>query len=262
MKRLAFALATLAALAVALPARAVLTRPDRDEEEYVELATRYPAAVSLGATGGVGVLVGQRWILTAARSASTLRAKDKLVVGGAGNEIQEIFLHPDWKAGTGPDIALVLLRSAVESIAAAPTYRLSDEAGQTVRIVGTGGTGRIGAAGGRPDGKARAAINTVDRVTAGTMELLLKGPEDASDLQGALGPGDIGAPAFVEVGATIYVAGIASRTEDSNRDGIAGSVGDREIYTRVSAFASWIDRTAADALAAEAAAAVGDTERR
>ncbi len=262
MKRAAFAMAALATLAAALPARAVLTRADRDDEEYVELATKYPAAVSLGASGGAGVLIGERWILTAARRASTLRAKEKLVVAGAAHEIQEVFLHPDWKAGAGPDIALVLLRSAALGADTAPPYRLPDEAGQTVRIVGMGGTGRIGTAGGKPDGKTRAAINTVDRVTAATLGLRLKGPDEASDLQGALGPGDIGAPAFLEVGDRIFVAGIASGTEDTNRDGIAGSVGDWETYTRVSAFAAWIDRTAADAMAAEAAEAVGDTERR
>jgi hypothetical protein len=254
-------LAVLASLQ-ALPAGAILTRADRDEEEYLELATRYPAAVSLGPSGGVGVLVGPRWILTAAHRASALRPKDRLAIGGSSHEVQEVFLHPEWKPGAGPDLGLVLLRTAVAGVDPVPPYRGTDEAGQAARIVGTGGTGRIGAAGGKPDGKARAAINTVDRVAAGTFAMRLKGPEDASDLQGALGPGDTGAPAFLEVGGRIFVGGIAARTEDTNGDGIAGSVGDWETYTRLSAFAAWIEGVARDAMAAEAAAAFGDSERR
>ena len=228
----------------------------------MELATRYPTALGLGAQGGVGVLVAPRWILTAAQTAATLRAKAKLAVAGRAHEIQEVFPHPGWKGGAGPDIALVLLRDPVAGIEPTPIYRTADEAGMTARIVGTGGTGRIGAPGGRPDGKARAAINTVDRVTDGTLGFRLKGPEDASDLQGALGPGDAGAPAFFEVGGRILVAGVASRTEDSNGDGIAGSVGDWEVFTRASAFAAWIDDVVWKVAAAEAAAIVGDTDPR
>lgn len=252
----------LALMMQAFQAEAILTRADRDDEEYVELATRYPAAVSLGPEGGVGVLVGPRWILTAAHRANALRAKMKLALAGASVEIQEVFVHPDWKGGAGPDIALVFLRTAVPGVDAVPPYRLKDEVGQTARVVGTGGAGRIGAPAGKADGRARAAINTVDRATEATLGMRLKGPEDASDLQGALAAGDTGAPAFFEVGGRFFVAGIASRTEDTNRDGIAGSVGDWEIYTRVSAYAAWIDAVAGDAMAAEAAAIVGDPERR
>ena len=86
-----------------------------------------------------------------------------------------------------------------------------------------------------------------------TLGLRLKGPEDASDLQGALAPDDLGAPAFFEVGGRILVGGIASRTEAANRDGIAARVGDWETYTRVSAFADWIDEAMAKAAVAEAA---------
>ena len=261
MKIAVLAAAALAAASL-LPAHAILTRADRDDEEYVELATRYPTALGLGAQGGVGVLVAPRWILTAAQAAATLRPKSRIAVAGSPREIQEVFLHPGWKAASGPDLALVLLRDPVEGIEPTPVYRQADEAGMTARVVGTGGTGRIGTAGGRPDGKARAAINTIDRVTDVTLGLRLKGPEDASDLQGALGPGDAGAPAFFEVGGRILVAGVASRTEDSNGDGIAGSIGDWEVFTRASAYAAWIDDVVGKVAAAEAAAIVGDTDPR
>ena len=38
-----------AALALSLPASALLTRPDRDDAEYLELATKYESSVALGA---------------------------------------------------------------------------------------------------------------------------------------------------------------------------------------------------------------------
>jgi hypothetical protein len=246
-----------------LPAGAILIRADRDDEEYRELATRYPAAVGLGVVEGTGVLIAPRWLLTAAHQGAALRAaKGALRIGNASHEIQEVFVHPDWRPGGDADLALVLLRTPVAEREAAPIYRLSGEAGEAARIVGTGATGRIGDRTPKTDGAARAAINTVDRVAARTFGLRLKGPEDASDLQGALAPGDGGAPAFLEVGGRILVAGIASRTEDTNGDGVAGSVGDWEVYTRVSAFAAWIDGVMARVAGDEAAAAVGDTERR
>jgi hypothetical protein len=243
-----------AAAAAAFPAAAILVRADRDDEEYRELATRYPAAVGLDAAGGSGALIAPRWVLTTAQRATALReAKAALRVDGATHEIQEIFVHPGWKPGGESDIALLFLRSPVTGREPAPIYRMADEAGQAARIVGRGATGRIGEKPARSDGRPRAAINTVDRVGPLTLGVRLKGPEDASDLQGALAPDDAGSPAFFEAGGRIFVAGIASRTEDANGDGIAGSVGDWESYTRISAFAGWIDDVMSKAAVAEAA---------
>ena len=72
-------------------------------------------------------------------------------------------------------------------------------------------------------------------------------------MQGALAHGESGAPAFLEVDGRILVGGVASRTEDANGDGLAGSVGDWETYARVSAFGAWIDDVMSRAAVAEAA---------
>lgn len=251
--------AAIAASVLALPAGAILIRADRDDEEYRELATRYPAAVGLGGMGApesTGVIIAPRWILTAAHRAAALRAmKGPLRIAGRPHGIQEIFVHPDWKAGGDSDIALVFLRESVAGVEPAPIYRGSGEAGEAARVVGLGGTGRIGERDSKRDGRPRAAINTIDRVTPRALGLRLKGREDASDLQGALAPGDDGAPAFLEMDGRILVAGIASGTEDTNGDGIAGSVGDWEAYARVSAFADWIDDVMSKAAVEEAARA-------
>lgn len=236
--------AALLATLAALPSAAILTRPDRDDAEYRELATRYPAAVSLGAAAGSGALIAPRWVLTSARAASAIRpGAQSLDVAGRRHEIQEVVVHPDWKGGDDADLALLFLREAVAGIEPVAIHRDPDEAGETGRIVGFGETGRIGApsAEHRNDGLARAAINTVDRVQPRSLGMRIKGPEEASDLQGALAPGDRGAPAFFEMRGRFTVAAIAA------------SPGPWETYVRVSAFAAWIDEAMFRAAQQEAA---------
>jgi len=65
-------LALVAASLAALPAGALLMRADRDDAEYLELATRYGACIPL-AFEGEGVLVASRWVLTSTRVANGLR---------------------------------------------------------------------------------------------------------------------------------------------------------------------------------------------
>lgn len=260
-------------LVLVFPASAILIRADRDDAEYVELASRYPASIALN-PDGEGTLIAPRWVLTAAHRAKALqelKAVPKLSIGNASYEIEAMFIHPDWKSGGHSDIALLLLRAAVEGVEPTPIYRASDESGKVVRIVGHGPTGKIGAkaSSAARDGKKRAAINTVDRVAPRILGVRIKGNDDASDLQGAAAPGDSGGPAFVETKEGIFIAGVGYATDDANADGIVGNVGDWELYARVSAFTEWIDATMAkvaaesrEAAARDAAAAVGDAERR
>jgi hypothetical protein len=253
------ALAACTALLLCLDASAVLTRADRDDAEYLELASRYPAALAMAPVPGEGVLIAPRFVLTAASVARRLAAMKPLPLlqaGGQRHRIRSIALHPQWQGGPEHDIALVFLADAVEGVTPAPMYRNPDEQGKAVALVGHGASGRIGArALASHDGRARAAINTVDRVAPLTLELTLKGPDDASDLQGAMAADEPGAPAFIEGADAIYVAGIGHGT----RDGHAGDVGDRETYARVSALAGWVDEAMFRAATAEAAEA---TRRR
>lgn len=224
-------------------------RADRDDAEYLELASRYASAMALGSFGE-GVLIAPRWILTSADVARAMREAQgtlRLRIGSAQHEVVAVFVRP----GNEADIALVLLRDAVNDVEPTPIYRDSGEAGKAVVIVGEGAAARIGSEAITHDGRKRAAINTIDRVDAGTLGMRLKGPEDASDLQGATGPGDEGAPAFVEEKGRLFVAGIAH----GPRGGGVPKVGGWDVYTRVSACASWIDEAMFRAAAAEAASA-------
>ena len=232
---------------ISLPAYAILTRADRDDAEYLELATRYTSSLPLNAADGEGVLIAPRWVLTAAHRAKALQempAPRKLRFGERDHEIEATFLHPDWKPGGPSDLALVLLKDAVRGIEPTRLYRDSDEGGKTLVIVGHGHTGTLGGkslAKEKWDRKKRAAINTVDRVTPRTLGLQIKKDEDASDLQGAATPGDSGGPAYIQTDDGLFVAGIGIAPERSNADGIVGNPGDWELYTRVSAFVPWIE---------------------
>jgi hypothetical protein len=245
-------------------AAALLIRPDRDDSEYVELASRYSSSVLLNAPDGEGVLIASRWVLTAAHMAKALqemKSLPKLEFAGREYEIESLHIHPDWKKGGPADIALLLLKAHVKGVAPTPIYREKDEGGKPVVIVGHGYTGKIGD---KPlpkerwDKKKRAAINTVDRLSPRTLGLLIKPAEEASDLQGAAAPGDSGGPAFIQTPDGLFVAGIGYATDDTNADGIVGNVGDWEIYARVSAFASWIEAVMTDVAVKEADALLGE----
>lgn len=242
----------LAALLVTttMPAAAILIRPDRDDAEYLELATKYPASVPLNAPDGEGVLIGERWILTAAHMVKALqemKPAPRISVGGREHEIASLHLHPDWRKGDPrSDVGLIRLKRAVTDVEPALLYREKDEGGKAVVVVGHGYTGKIGE---KPlpkerwDRKKRASINTVDRVSPRVLGLKIKPPDEASDLQGAAGPGDSGCPAFVEMRGALFVIGISSATDDANANGIVGDPGDWEIYARVSFFVPWIEAT-------------------
>ena len=226
-----------AALCCAFSASALLIRPDRDDAEYLELATRYASSVALNAPGGEGVLIAPRWVLTSAHRAKALQDRTpsaSLTMAGRQHAVESVFIHPEWKPGGGSDIALVFLTEPVASLQPTPPYRESDEAGKGVVIVGSGATGKLGGppSARRADGSKRAAINTVDRATPTTLGLRVKPLEEASDLQGALVAAETGAPAYIQTRDGLFVAGIAQQTE-----------GGWETYARVSAFAEWIDAT-------------------
>jgi hypothetical protein len=224
----------LAATFAALSAPALQTRPDRDDAEYVELASRYRSAVRL--PSGEGVLIAPRWILTAPEPAQALRAAlpaARVSIAGRDHEVESIV--------TSADLALVLLKEAAGDVEPTPVYRASDESGKGLTIVGHGPAGAIGGAP-RTDGKARAALNTVDGATSTTLQVGIKSGDDAPDLQGALTPAELGAPAYLITDeGHVRVAGIARSTD-----------GKLELYTRVSARIAWIEATMWEAAKKEA----------
>jgi hypothetical protein len=245
-----------AAVLSAIPAAAIVRRADRDDGEYLELASRYRSALALGGFGE-GVLIAPRWILTSASVAAALREAHatRLAVGGAEHEIASLIFSPD---ALHAELALILLRDALEGIEPTPPHRESGEQGKAVVIVGHGATGTFGGGDAIRDGRMRGGINTVDRVEPGRLVLDVKTPDDASDLQGAAGPGDEGAPAYLEAKGRLTVAGIAQ----GPRGARIPRAGDADVYTRVSAFVPWIDEAMFKAASGEAAAETARKPRR
>ena len=221
-------------LAASMPLEAILTRADREDSEYLELATRYPAAVVV-APNVEGTLVAPRWVLTSARGATLLqgaRTTTTLPLGGKPNVVEATFVHPDWKQGFDADVGLVFLREPVPEITPLPASRFRDEVEEVVFLVGHGQTGRIGETERRSDGRKRAAINTVELVGDKTLRLMLKPAAEASDLQGGVAPNEHGAPAIHERLGQTSVMGVFS-----------GNEGNWQVFARVSTYADWIEET-------------------
>ena len=225
------ALLPLLLVAVSLPAAAILIRSDRDDAEYVELATKYESSVAIGPVDAEGVVIAPSWILTSGRVAKALEGKKSVTIDGKSYGLKSVHPHPT------ADIGLIFLGSGFRgALDFEPTrlYRDTDEGGKTVVIVGHGAGGRIGAppSSNAADRKKRAAVNTIDRIGPRAFDLAIKPPDQASDLQGALAAGDFGGPAFIETKDGILVAGIASSVD-----------GEWQGYVRVSMFVPWIEAT-------------------
>ena len=239
-------IALCAALA-ATTCQALLIRADRDDAEYLEMATCYASTVAIDVPGrGQGVLIDARWILTSARVATALKQMKVLPRIKAGTKemrIRGVYVHPGWRPDAdSADVALIYLERAA-SVQPTPIYRGSDEGGKSVVIVGNGDTGKIGEKSTHEDPRMRAGINTIDRLSPRIFTALVKSGDDASDLQGAFTASESGAPAFYQDDSKeLFVVGIASSSKDVNTSG-GVDAGDSQVFVRVSGYVGWIAET-------------------
>ena len=183
--------------AVSLNAAAILIRPDRDDAEYLELATKYAPSVAIAPVDAEGVLIAPSWVLTSARVARALDGKKNVTIDGKSYKLKSVHPHPT------ADIGLLFLGSGYRhgdlDFEAARLYRADDEGGKTVVIVGHGANGKIGSPLAREIGPQEARGSEHHRpAREREFDLGIKAADLASDLQGALGAGDFGGPAFVK----------------------------------------------------------------
>ena len=80
-------------------------------------------------------------------------------------------------------------------------------------------------------------------VQAKAIVATIKPDAEASDLQGAVLREETGAPAYIDDGSSVTLGGILVAVEEPRPDAPSGSVGEREIFMRVSAYAPWIEAT-------------------
>ncbi|HEX8483402.1 MAG TPA: trypsin-like serine protease [Allosphingosinicella sp.] len=252
-------------LVTSIAAPAIVRRHDVSDFKYRELGESYrqtivegivPADGSPMVGNGNGTMVAAEWILTAAHVAATLTVPSgsaeakpaKVSINGIWYLVQSVHLHPRWKGNDSPeDIALIKLKEPVPGAKPACLYPGRDEVGQTVVLVGTGGTGDGVTGTRKADGKLRGATIRVGSIGQSGMQIAwrFKGPTEqgVTPLEGISGRGDSGGPAFLRHKGKLCVAGVSSAQE---RNGLKnGQYGVDEFYSRVSFFRPWLQQVMA-----------------
>jgi trypsin len=266
-------------LGICLPAFGGTIRHDRDQQQYLDFAQlpqfastgRFSITRGIPGFNGSGVLVGDRWVLTAAHLIQG--AVDmKFIVGGSEYAAEGWVIHQryDGELRDGFDLGLVRLANPVTNVTPAILNRSKREQGQVAAILGFGRTGD-GINGGQPLGEVdflgRGGTNTIDggidlRQGFGNYQAKLKGrifvydfdnPTDPADnvmgspvptdLEFLISQGDSGGPTFIndpKLGTVL--AGIHSFGEfrDERDDSDYGDIGGD---TRVAMHRSWITKT-------------------
>ncbi|MDQ3714044.1 MAG: trypsin-like serine protease [Acidobacteriota bacterium] len=227
--------------------QAIIVRHDREDSRYIAFGSNYPSYCRINLPDGGGTLIDDEWILTAAHVAEEIKSlPHKVQCGGITRNVERVFIHPDYKDNGRKDIALLRLSEPITEIKPVPIYTKQNEAKQIATLVGhyITGTGKIG-----PDKKLkremRGATNRIESANELWLVFNFDAPDSnaVTDLEGVSGPGDSGAPAYVTSGGKLFVAGISSRSRDTNGDGIEPGYGDEDFYTRVSLYKKWIKQT-------------------
>jgi len=227
--------------------QAIIIRHDREDSRYIALGSKFPSYCRINLPDGGGTLIDREWILTAAHVAEEIKAlPHKVQCGNVMRDVERIFIHPDYKENGRRDVALLKLSAPITEIKPVPIYTKQDEAEQIAALVGhyITGTGKTG-----PDRKLkkemRGATNRIETTNEYWLYFTFDDPDSNSvtDLEGVSGPGDSGAPAYITVGGKLFVAGVSSRSRDSNGDGIEPAYGDEDLYARVSLYKKWIKKT-------------------
>jgi hypothetical protein len=221
----------------------IIIRHDRDDQHYLNLAKKYEDLICHFSMGE-GTLIHSEWVLTAGHVSYDLVKMTKqydevkVMVNHKEYLIDYVVVHPDYKPIIN-DIGLVKLKSAVPSQRFAALYSNSNEAGKLISIVGSGDTGDGVKGTHIMDKKLRGATNRIDGVDHNWIWFTFNDPGDknCTELEGISGPGDSGGPAFIDDGKNVYIVGISSHQKN---EGLKGTYGVREYYTRISNYTQWI----------------------
>jgi len=246
---------------LAAPVSAIVIRHDKTPEQYLASRADFPPLVTFYTIGVHGTLIAPEWILTAAHTVFCLNPGQPVQVGDELVEVQARYSYPSYQLGEQNDLALIKLAKPVLSVQPAKLYRQQDERDQALWFIGSGGTGTglTGETVGyrENNGVLRKAQNKVTAVTHSDLQFVFESDSKALELEGVSGNGDSGGPAYLKKDDGYYLLGVSSRLDSWFKD--VGEYGVKELYTRVSSHASWIDQVMAadDAARAKLSSADG-----
>jgi hypothetical protein len=270
----------LAVVAMAMPAYAVVIRHDVPDSKYLVPVKDFPALADLP-SGGQGVLIARRWVVTAGHTTRDMPPHGNYVmINGKRRAVSRIVRYPDymdfsvrwsklfddvksmdaasWMAeyvsvrASMHDIALLELTSPVDDVSPVALYRRSDELGQIAKIYGKGATG-TDLLGADPSTSSRGALRRAyNRILKADNQLLVYRFDcgaDALPLEGVIGDGDSGGPVLIEDHGVWKLAGIAHGLDAQQMDYFTmrsgkyrqGICGQDFSNARISFFAHWID---------------------
>lgn len=229
------------------PASAIVIRHDKTPEQYLASKADFPPLVTFYNIGVHGTLIAPEWVLTAAHTVFCLNPGQPVQVGDELVEVQARYSYPSYQLGEQNDLALIKLAKPVLSVQPARLYRQQDERDQVLWFIGSGGTGTglTGETVGYKENKGvlRKAQNKVVAVTNSDLGFVFESDSEALELEGVSGNGDSGGPAYLKKDDGYYLLGVSSRVDSWFKD--VGEYGVKELYTRVSSHASWIDQVMA-----------------